>query len=239
MKTTHPHPVRYPKMVAVGKDRSRLLMTLPPGQRQRAIQAEHNVLQYDTLGWEGRVDYAATISHIWESFVENRGKIYPMGQNLPDVDGLREIVIPDMAALRLPDAFYAHYGVEAGIRLDDHTAVFVDGVYFVHTSAFGDPMYLYMVVCGNGGSAIEKMSLGQLIIEKTRVAIGTVGPTQQFNQTFDDLIGDPIVCDAVKNTALKDILALTLALVSDPRAAPDLLKEVHLSSPSKSIGMKH
>jgi len=239
MKIHHPHPVRYPKVIAVGKDRSTSLMRLPEAQRERAIQAEHNVLQFDALGWEGRMDYAATISHIWESFVENRGKIYPMGENLPDVDGLKEIVISDMAALRLPDAFYAHYGLEAGIPLEGHTGVFVDGVYFVHTSAFGDPMYLYMVVCGNSGSAIEEMSLGQLTIEKTRVAIGTVGPTHQFDQTFDDLIGDPVVCDAVKNTALKDILALTLAFVSDPRAAPDLLKEVHLSSPSSSTGMRH
>jgi hypothetical protein len=124
-------------------------------------------------------------------------------------------------------------------KLDGHPNVYVDGVYFVHTTVLGDPMYLYMVACGNRGVAIENMSLGQLTIEKTRVAIGTAEPTQQFSDTFSDLIGDPEVCDAVRQTALKDIIALSLAFISDPEAALDLTKEVHLSPPTAAMGLRN
>ncbi len=239
MKTQQPHPILYPQLVALGKDRSASLLGLPEPQKKVALHTAFRALEGDSLGFDGRMDYAATVSHIWESFVSSGGKMHSMAHKLPDVDGLREIVIADMSGLRLPNSFYAHYGAEVGINLDGHPDVFVDGVYFVHTTAFGDPMYLYMVACGNRGMAVENMSLGHLTIEKTRVAIGTVEPTQQFSETFDDLIGDPEVCDAVRQTALKDIIALSLAFISDPNAALDLTKEVHLSSPAPAMSLRN
>jgi hypothetical protein len=238
MKRT-PHPRLYPHLVALEKERAASVLGLTRPRRNEALQAEFAVCESDKLGYDGRKDYAATVSHIWGSFVAGGGKMHTMASNLPDVDGLREVVISEMSGLRLPDAFYAHFGEEVGLTLDGHPDVFVDGVYFVHTTITGEPMYLYMVVCGNRGTPPEEMSLGQLAIEKTRVAIGTVEPTQQFSETFDDLIGDPEVCDAVRQTALKDIIALSIAFISDPRAAADLTKEVHLSSPAPAIGFRN
>ncbi|WP_064686668.1 hypothetical protein [Rhizobium bangladeshense] len=239
MTIKQPHPVLYPQLVALGQDRSASLLGLQKARNEVALHAEFRPLEGDSLGFDGRMDYAATVSHIWESFVSRGGKMHAMADKLPDIDGLREIAISELSGLRLPDAFYAHYGEEVGLALAGHPNIYVDGVYFVHTTVLGDPMYLYMVACGNRRAAFENMSLGQLTIEKTRVAIGTVEPTQQFSDTFDDLIGDPEVCDAVRQTALKDVIALSLAFISDPDAALDLRKEVHLSPPTAVMGMRN
>ncbi|MDW9962158.1 hypothetical protein NKZ03_26940 [Sinorhizobium meliloti] len=239
MTIKQPHPVLYPQLVALGKARSASLLGWQKARKGVALRTEFRPLEGDSLGFDGRMDYAATVTHIWESFVSSGGKMHAMADKLPDTDGLREIVISEMSGLRLPDAFYAHYGEEVGLDLPGHTNIYVDGVYFVHTTVFGDPMYLYMVACGNRDATIEDMSLGQLTIEKTRVAIGTVEPTQQFSDTFNDLIGDPEVCDAVRQTALKDIIALSLAFISDPDAALDLTKEVHLSPPAPPMGLRN
>lgn len=239
MKTKHSHPVLYPRLVALEKNRAASLLGLPKVRKDAALRSEFHVLEGDSLGFDGRMDYAATVSHIWETFVSHGGKMHPLADKLPAIDGLREIVISEMSGLRVPDAFYAHYGEQAGLGIDSHPDVYVDGVYFVHTKAFGNPMYLYMVACGNRRTAAGDMSLGQLTIEKTRVAIGTVEPTQQFSETFNDLIGDPDVCDAVRQTSLKDIIALSLAFISDPKAALDLTKEIHLSQPTAAIGLRN
>lgn len=239
MTTKQPHPVLYPQLIELGEHRSATLLSLDKSRKKNAVQAEFLPLEGDTLGFDGRMDFAATVSHIWENFVANGGKMHAMADKLPDIDGLREIIISEMSGLRLPNAFYAHYGEEVGLDLDGHQDVYIDGVYFVHTTVLGDPMYLYMVVCGNRDADIANMPLGQLIIDRTRVAIGTVEPTQQFSESFDELIGDPEVCDAVRQTALKDIIALSLALISDPYAALDLTKEVHLSPPTAAVGLKN
>jgi hypothetical protein len=238
MKRT-PHPRLYPQLVALAKNRAAAVLGLQHPRKAKALKAEFAVLERDKLGYDGRTDYAPTVSHIWESFAASGGRMYPMANKLPEFDGLKEIVISEMRGLRLPDAFYAHYGEEAGVTLDGHPDVFVDGVYFVHSKISGDPMYLYMVVCGNRATPLAEMSLGELTIEKTRVAIGTVEPTQQFSETVDNLIGDPQVCEAVSQTALKDIIALSIAFISDPNAVPDLTKEVHLSPPAPTAGFRN
>lgn len=49
------------------------------------------------------------------------------------------------------------------------------------------------------------------------------------------MIGDPAVWRTVSNTVLKDAIALSLAMIADPFAAPDLTREVSLSA-TKTMG---
>ncbi|RVG68115.1 hypothetical protein [Sinorhizobium meliloti] len=137
MAIKQPHPVLYPQLVALGKARSASLLGWQKARKGVALRTEFRPLEGDSLGFDGRMDYAATVTHIWESFVSSGGKMHAMADKLPDTDGLREIVISEMSGLRLPDAFYAHYGEEVGLDLPGHTNIYVDGVYFVHTTVFG------------------------------------------------------------------------------------------------------
>jgi len=229
MSAKNAHPNIYPTVVSLSQRRAAGALQIARPMRESYLRREFAALDKDEVGFEGRMDYSHTITHVWEKFIKSDRIMYRMADRLPPIEGLSSIVISELPALRLPDVFYAHYGQELGLHLDEHPNVYVDGVYFMHTTVTGQPTYLYVVVCGELNADYETMSMGELTIAKTRAAIGTVDPTQQLSDTFDDMIGDPAVCRTVRDTALKDILALTLALIAHPNAAPDLLKEVNVS----------
>ncbi|OWK24009.1 hypothetical protein AJ87_26980 [Rhizobium yanglingense] len=199
------------------------------------MASEFAALEADEIGFDARMDYAGTISHVWEKFMASERLMYRMADKLPTMEDVARIEISELPALRLPDTFYAHFGEKAGLYLEDGPGVFVDGVYFWHTTDFGNPFYIYVVACGST-AAIERMSLAELTIEKTRVAIGTIEPHQQFGDTLAEMIGDPAVCRAVKNTVIKDVIALSLAFIADPDAVPDLTREVNVSAAAPAKG---
>ncbi|TCU13712.1 hypothetical protein [Rhizobium sullae] len=233
------HPNLYPHIVALSQDRASKALGAPKSTREVNLASEFAALGADEIGFEARMEYTGTVSHVWEKFMAGGRLMYRMGDKLPDMEDVARIEISELPALRLPDTFYAYFGEEAGLYLEDEPDVFVDGVYFWHATDFGDPFYMYVVACGSSGTPIEKMSLAELTIAKTRVAIGTIEPHQQFGDTLAEMIGDPAVCRAVKNTVIKDVIALSLAFIADPDAMPDLTREVNVSAAVPTIGLRN
>lgn len=233
------HPVIFPRVVQHAQARAAFSLNASHSQREGKLKQEFVALKGDELGFDARMDYAGTIAHVWEKFMASKRLTYRMADKLPDLDDVARIEISDLPALRLPDTFYAHFGEEARLYLEGKPDVFVDGVYFWHTTDFGEPLYLYVVACGSSRVAIEKMSLGELTIARTTAAIGTIEPHQKFADTFGEMIGDPAVCRAVRDTVLKDVIALSLAFIADPDAVPDLTRVVNLSTPAPTVGRRN
>ena len=238
LKHLKAHPNVYPNIIRLAQERAAgVIRGARPASLPAAI-AEFAALHDDELGFDARMDFAGTVSHIWERFMASDRLMFRMADRLPDLEDLSRIEISDLPALRLPDSFYAHFGEDAGLYLEGKPGIFVDGVYFWHAADFGDPLYMYVVACGSSEVPIEHMSLAELTIAKTRVAIGTIEPHQQFSDTLEEMIGDPAVCRAVRDTVLKDVIALSLAFIADPDATPDLTREVNLSAPVPPMGRR-
>lgn len=233
------HPILFPRLVKLAETRAAVSLNADGSNRETKLAAEFSALEGDELGFKARMEYAGTVSHVWEKFMASKRLMYRMTDKLPYLEDVAHIEISDLPALRLPDTFYAYFGEGAGIYLEDKPDVFVDGVYFWHTTDFGDPFYMYVVACGSISRSLEKMSLAELTIARTQVAIGTIEPHQKFADTFGDMIGDPAVCRAVRDTVLKDVIALSLAFIADPDAVPDLTREVNLSAPTQMMGKRN
>ncbi|PYE92698.1 hypothetical protein C8J35_12111 [Rhizobium sp. PP-F2F-G38] len=224
------HPNRYPRLVELARQRVSTALEASATTQKDKLSLEFSAVAHDEIGFDARMDYAGTVSFVWEKFMASERLMYRMVDKLPDLHDIACIEFPELLALRLPDTFYAHFGEDVGICLEDVPDVFVDGVYFWHTTDFGDPLYLYVVACGLPECPLDQLSLQELTIATTRVAIGTIEPHQYFYETFDGMIGDPAVCRTVANTVLKDVIALSLAMIADPQAVPDLTREVNLSA---------
>ncbi|KQS75169.1 hypothetical protein ASG25_20635 [Rhizobium sp. Leaf384] len=89
---------------------------------------------------------------------------YGMADRSPDLCDIACSELPQLPALRLPDNSYARFGEEVGMRLVDDPDVCVDGVYFCHTTDFGDPLYLYVVACKLPEHAYDHLSLAELTV---------------------------------------------------------------------------
>ena len=213
------HPERFPALLRLTRQRAAAAVAVHRSLHKQRHDTEFAVLSKDELGLAGRTDYAQTITHIWEKFALSERMVLTMSDYIECIDGMEPQVTRPMP-LRIPDIVYAHFGSRFHEPGGTNSGPAIEGLYLWRTAEFGEPTCVYMVTCRASSKEARTMTLGELTIEKTRIAIGTVDIDETIDDTLDGVIGDPSVRAAMGNSMVKDALNRTIALFHHPGEFP-------------------
>lgn len=219
--TNKRHPDRFRTLTQLTKARSRAVLAVDRRLHDQQNAYEFAALNGDQLGFDRRMEYAPTVSHIWETYAASSRTVLKMSDYITCAGDDFEIQRP--LPLRCPSVLYADLdGLLPENHKVDGSPLTIEGVYLWRTDMLGDPFILYMVTCKAERELVAStVTLGELTLEKTRVAIGTVDPDQVVTDTLNELIGDPLVCSIVGNTLINNAIGQLIALFQKPGAFPD------------------
>jgi hypothetical protein len=224
------HPYRYQELAEKDVARGLKTMALPAGGRQHVLEAEWKDVADDEF--EQRAELLNSIEETVSEWAKAGDPIRDFSERSRSMAGASEIVISELPGLRLPDRFYVHLGEDAGLYLPDDPNKFIDGAYFSFVDdEIAGPGYICTIVCDSLDFDPKGAKMADLLRERTRIAMAFIPPSENFRDAFDMTYGDDAVCRAIANTAARDFLALSLAFIADPDAAPDVAREISISSP--------
>lgn len=229
----HYHPYRFPRIAQALTD-SASRPRVGPAANEAAVTGYEGM---QSLEFNARLyDYRLLIQ-ARKAWFDHGRQIVDMSAILAPLAGATDISISELPPLRIPEAFYVHFGKEAEIYAADG-AHFVDGVYFVHSRQQDQPGYQFIIVCGCDGLSVEKLDAGELLRIQTTIAVGFASATQTFRASSERLSGDALVCDDDLIEAIVQRLELSLAYTANVGQPMDIEKEVHLAR-AAPIGPRH
>lgn len=221
----HYHPYRFQRIAQALTNR--VSRTKVESASNDATVSDYDGMQ--SVEFNARVHDYQLLVRARQAWFDHGRQIVDMSAVLAPLAGASNITISDLPPLRIPEAFYVHFGREAEIYATDG-AHFVDGVYFTHARHKDQPGYRYIVVCGCDGLNIEELDAGELLRIQTTIAIGFASATQSFRAGSKHHFGDPLVCDSELMEAIVQRVELSLAYSANVGVPLDIEKEVHLST---------
>ncbi|MGO7156594.1 hypothetical protein [Rhizobium leguminosarum] len=225
-----PHPNRFIEHSDVRHEHRKSIHALPRGRQNALFEKEYAVLSEDPLGRDRRETLWATVHDTNAAFTSFEGAIIDA---LDDPYALpKDSVFYDDG---LPRVFYLNFGSDFGLEVNGEPNRFVEGAYFVKCMIGGESGYRYVVVTDTLGDVdVDRMTIGESILEQTRVAVGFVQPGQSLDDSIDKVAGDPRICNAVKEQGVRDALRDGVALTAS--LSLDQGKAMSASNPA-SMGM--